>query len=102
MPSEIEDAFHNKMIEVYRHAKEECNYSASRFLQLVNEKGGLQAAKSLLSSARYPEGLTRLWEARRLDISMEALVLRDPWRSLFSAAELSIAADRLKKLGYKE
>ena len=62
---------------------------------------GLAAAKTLLAATRHPEGLTRLWEEGRLDISMEALVLRDPWCQLFLDEELSVARKRLKDLGYK-
>jgi hypothetical protein len=97
---ELESRFHQKMIEVYELAKKECNYPANRFLQMVGELGGLAAAKQLLASSRHPEGLTRLWEAGRLDISMEALVLGEPWCSLFSPVELAIARKRLASLGY--
>lgn len=62
---------------------------------------GLAAAKTLLAATRHPEGLTRLWEEGRLDISMGALVLRDPWSGLFTEEELSVARKRLKDLGYK-
>ena len=100
MSQELENAFHEKMVEVYDRAKKECQYTATRFLQMVNANGGLAAAKMLLAAMRHPEGLTRLWEEGRLDISMEALLLRDPWRQQFSEEELSVARIRLKDLGY--
>jgi hypothetical protein len=100
MATELETAFHGKMLEVYDRAKLECRYTATRFRQMVNENGGLQAAKMLLASKHHPEGLTRLWEEGRLDISMEALILRHPWSELFSEEELSVARKRLKDLGY--
>jgi len=96
----LENAFHQKMVEVYGKAKTECNYNAARFHQMVQEHGGLDTAKKLLASNHYPEGLTRLWELERLDISMEATVLGDPWCSLFTSEELAIAKKRLKDLGY--
>jgi len=98
---DLREAFHQKMLEVYERALTECKYKASRFLQLVQEHGGFAAAKMLLASKKHPEGLTRLWEEKRLDISMEALVLSEPWRQLFNAEELSIAQRRLKELGYR-
>ncbi len=100
MPQELETAFHEKMVEVYDRAKKECRYTATRFLQMVTAHGGLTAAKTLLAAKHHPEGLTRLWEEHRLDISMEALVLRDPWHQLFTEAEISVARKRLKELGY--
>ena len=100
MISNLEEAFHHEMLKVYEQAKAECKYKASRFLQTVNERGGLNAAKSLLASNHHPEGLTRLWQEGRLDISMEATVLREPWNTLFTDEELNIARKRLTDLGY--
>ena len=67
----IEMAFHERMRQIYEQAWEECNYKATRFIQMVDSEGGLAAAKKkLLASNKYPEGLTRLWEEGRLDISV--------------------------------
>lgn len=100
MTKSNEEAFHQKMVEVYEKAKTECHYNAVRFHQMVQNEGGLLAAKKLLASNHYSEGLTRLWELKRLDISMEALVLKEPWCQLFTNDELAIARKRLKDLGY--
>lgn len=100
MNKELKNAFHLEMISVYERAKKECRYSATRFLQMVTEHGGLAAAKMLLAAPRISEGLSHLWEAKRLDISMEATILREPWCQLFSPDELSVARKRLADLGY--
>ncbi len=96
----LERAFHEAMLGVYHSAFNECGYRAARFFQMVNERGGLQSAKDLLHSSGYSEGLTTLWEHKRLDISMEALVLRDPWSQLFTEEELATARRRLDELEY--
>ena len=100
MDSKLESAFHDEMLGVYERAKVECRYTATRFIQMVTDHGGLAAAKMLLASPRLSEGLTRLWQERRLDISMEATVLREPWCQLFTAEELAVARKRLNELGY--
>ena len=100
VPSDLELAFHERMQQIYEQAKNECGYTATRFLQMVNADGGLQAAQKLLSAGGYSEGLTRLWEEKRLDISMEATILQEPWRELFSDDELSVARKKLEELGY--
>lgn len=102
MSSELADRFHEEMFSIYEKAMDECNYNATRFLQMVNGQGGLDAAKSLLHADGYSEGLTALWEKGRLDISMEALILKSPWSELFTEEELDVARKRLKELGYKE
>lgn len=96
----IEGRFHHEMIRIYERAKRECGYNATRFLQVVTELGGLQAAKSLLRANTLSDGLTELWRLGRLDLSMEALILRSPWNSLFTEEELATAANRLRDLGY--
>ncbi len=38
---------------------------------------------------------------KRLDISMEATVLQDPWRELFTEEELAVARQKLAELGHQ-
>jgi hypothetical protein len=99
-PDNLEIQFHHRMIQIYEQAKSECGYSAKRFYNMVVDQGGLRAAGALLNSSSYSEGLTRLWEEKRLDISMEATVLKKPWRELFTDEELSTAREKLKALNY--
>jgi len=101
MTSDLELQFHERMRQVYDQAKVECGYTATRFMQMVNEQGGLSTAKKLINSPKYSEGLTRLWELKRLDISMEATVLQQPWRELFTKEDLKKASEKLKKLGFQ-
>lgn len=100
-PSDLDKLFHQRMLQIYEQAKSECNYTATRFRNMVIDRGGLDAAKTLLASGGYSEGLTRLWEEKRLDISMEATVLQDPWRELFTEEELSVAKQKLEELGHQ-
>jgi hypothetical protein len=37
---DMKEQFHQEMLSVYERAKSECNYSATRFLQMVVEQGG--------------------------------------------------------------
>ncbi len=67
---------------------------------MVTEQGGLQAAKTLLRTNALSDGLVELWRRGRLDLTMEALILRSPWKTLFTEEELAIAAERLRELGY--
>jgi hypothetical protein len=92
--------FHEEMLGIYEKAKKECGYNATRFLQMVQEKGGLKAAKQWLSTDTPQEGLFKLWELSRLDLSMERLVLRKQFRKLFTDQELAIARKRLHNLHY--
>lgn len=83
------------MENIYQDAKREVGYSATRFLVMVRELGGLQAAHRLLAGDRIHEGFGELILAGRPDLTVEALVLRPEYRPLFSEDELRVASERL-------
>jgi len=75
-PTPLEIDFHKDMIEIYRKAKEECGYNATRFLQMVSNEGGIKTTKKLLATAVPSDGFTELWRNHRLDLSMVSLALK--------------------------
>lgn len=95
------EEFDQRMSEIYRRAKEEAGYNASRYLQMLEEHGGEQTAHILLGSSQVSDGYTALWERGRLDLTVEALVLEKDW-GFFSKEELSTARRRLEEYGYLE
>lgn len=95
-----EAAFNDAMLEIYERAKTECKYNAARFLQMVVDRGGLQTARYLLHAPGLSDGFTALWQCNRLDLTVEAYVLKPEWRGLFTEEEIKIAAQRLSDLGY--
>lgn len=98
--AELEAAFHEAMLDIYRRAKEEAGYTATRYLHMVGEQGGLGAAQSLLASSAVSDGYTQLYLRGRLDLTVEALVIQPRWTPLFSEAELQIARQRLTDYNY--
>jgi len=99
---DLELGFYEAMIGIYEQAKLELNYRGTRFLQVVSEHGGLKAAKIFLSAKGYSEGFIKLWKKKRLDLSMEAMIVENPkWHCLFTKGELLIAEKRLISLEYK-
>ena len=97
----LSDQFHQAMLDVYKNAKQLCGYNATRFYQMVHKHGGLETARRLLSRETSSTGLNKLRECGRLDISMEAQVLKPKFTPLFSDAERDVARDRLTQHGYK-
>ena len=97
MPTTLELQFHDAMLNIYRRAQVECGYNATRFLQMISETNGLDAARQLLRGRDSSDGFTELWKCGRLDISMEALVLNSRWKPLFSDEERAIAKRRLEE-----
>lgn len=98
--TEKENRFHQEMVNIYKLNKQLLNYTPTRFLQMVNEYGGIQAAKKLLATSGGESGFLILWQKERLDLSMEALVLKPEYHELFTQTELDEARKRLTDLGY--
>ena len=96
---ELESKFHEEMLNIYKEARR-IGYDAKWFLTMVVNMGGLMAAKKLLSTDELQYGFTRLWELHRLDLSVEALVRRPEFTTLFTDKELARAEERLRAHGY--
>ena len=96
----LEYKFHEDMKNIYIVAKKELHYNASRFIQLVSSVGGRQAAKQLISKSGCTYGFEVLWENNRLDLSVEALVLKPEYHELFTDEEKETCRCRLKDFGY--
>jgi hypothetical protein len=95
-----EQEFHQGMGDIYRLAKEECSYNAARFLQMLGEYGGLGTGKRLLASDAIQYGFTELWLCHRLDLTVEAYVISDKFRVLFTREEIKRAEERLRSHNY--
>jgi hypothetical protein len=97
---QLQRAFHDAMVNVYRRARTEAGYNATLFLTMVSQHGGLKAARTLLNAARPSEGFTALWERKRLDLSVEAVILEPRFQPLFTDEERQRARDRLARYEY--
>lgn len=84
------------MLGIYKRAKTEAKYNASRYLQMLHENGALETAQVLINSSSVSEGYTALWERQRLDLTVEALIWDNPeFHELFAKDELKTIEKRL-------
>jgi hypothetical protein len=97
----VSKRFDAAMLEVYAAAMREVNYPARRFLAMVRGRGGLEAARQLLSKPGISEGFRRLAQAGKLDLTMEFLVLTPEYAELFTEEEREIARERLLRYGMR-
>ena len=102
MPTELEVAFHHAMEEIYQRAKDEAGYNARRFGEMVADHGGVETARRLIGAGQVSDGYIALWERKRLDLTMEAMLIGRPeFHPLFTEAELHICRKWLKEFGYE-
>ena len=94
MNIDLEKQFHQEMLRIYDEATR-LKYRPTRFLQMVEEHGGRDAAKRLLAGDTLSSGFVRLFELGRPDLTVKSLVLKEPWSRLFTGEELNEAERRL-------
>jgi hypothetical protein len=110
-PSPLELRFHDAMLGIFTLAGEATRkrapdgstirgYWANYFLRGVRNHGGPDYARQLLRAEGTSDGFQRLTDERRLDLTVEALVLRPEYSELFTDEERAVAASRLARGGY--
>ena len=100
MTTRLEDEFH-RALENRVYADIKSHNFPMFLLQAMRRHGGAFAAKQLLGIPADRAGLVQLCKQGRLDMSVEALMLQERWKPLFSVCELYLARQRLNDLGYE-
>lgn len=90
--------FENEMRQICEDAKEAfkkegANYNPTRFLQMLNQYGGVETAKRLIKknkdSGRISDGFIKLsYELNRQDLTMEYVILKPEYSELFTPEEI--------------
>ena len=70
----LELQFQEDMLKIFREAKK-IGYTPLLFLQMIGDYGGLGTAQRLLATQTPSEGFTKLWGLKRLDLTVEALII---------------------------
>ena len=91
---DLEKAF-DRAMRALCEASIRAGYRPGDLIDMVGARGGFSAAQALLARPHISDGFTTLWEMGLPDLTVEALVLQAPWRSLFSEGELTTARRRL-------
>jgi hypothetical protein len=89
-------AFERAMLNIFKEATK-AGYRPTEFLKMISRESPLLVAKRLIMSKTPSSGFTRLWELKRLDLTVEALALSGQWKHLFSQQERERAESRLEK-----
>lgn len=93
-----EKSFTKAMEQIYKDAVA-IGYRPTTFRRMLADHGGVETARRLIRGAAT-SGFNTLWEKGRLDLSVEALMLKPSWRALFSPEEQAMARKRLRDVGY--
>ena len=97
--SEAERQFDHAMWQTFEQSVK-AGYQPSYFLRSVKRYGGMETARRLLAKDGLSKGFDALRKVGRLDLSVEAQVLRPQFVDLFTDAERTIARARLAQYAY--
>ncbi|MFD6949557.1 hypothetical protein A6A08_07575 [Nocardiopsis sp. TSRI0078] len=87
--------------KAHERARQESGFSAPSFHTVLSELGPLGTARRLLNAPAISDGFSNLGERGRLDLTVEALVLRPEFSPLFTQEELGRARSRLEQFGHR-
>jgi hypothetical protein len=96
-PDDLAARFTDRMEAIYDRARWELNYDARHFLRLVQQRGGIEAARAILADPGVLGGLAELAAAGRPDLSVERVIIEPMFAPLFNADEVAIARRRLSQ-----
>lgn len=104
----LKKEFEKAIYGIYEEAKIKYDYNGIRFLQMIREYDGLNAAQKIIrySDVEFNEFYTKLFIKGNgsqdvFKLTVEALVLDPKWKTLFTDDERKIALVRMNKLNYK-
>lgn len=102
MNHQIENQLRQEFLRAVGICINQYGYRPTRFLQILENQGPVNTAIQLVMEPTYHEGFTKLWELNRLDLTVEAIIRRNPYNRLFVQEVLDRARNKLEELGYNE
>ncbi|MEQ3538901.1 DUF262 domain-containing protein [Pseudonocardia tropica] len=93
MPADGE--FEQAVFATMETCRTDLGYDPRYFREMVLQHGAVGAVRRLLASSTPSDGFVRLWEAGRLDLTVEALAVDPRFAALFGDRERHIAQRRL-------
>ncbi|WP_157047853.1 HNH endonuclease [Cellulosilyticum ruminicola] len=97
---QLKKAFHQEMINLCKRRNQELKYKSTRLLDFINKYGGYEAAVKYITTESNVQDFTILWENERLDLSVEALITKPQYTSLFLEDIVTYCDQKLKQYSY--
>lgn len=75
----------------------EYNYHPRYYIRMIIKHGSMETARQLIMANHYHEGFARLCELKRLNLTIESIVLEPEFEPLFSPELINEAQKRLNE-----
>ena len=95
---DLKKQFEADMFQIYKEAAK-IGYKPHLFLQMITESNNIIAtARQLIQKDTY--GFSKLYDLKRLDLSVEFYILKDKYHTLFTDEDRVKSKDRLEEYGF--
>lgn len=95
----LENSFTAALLEQLHMAAKICGVEETRLWKQAEALGGVKAVKQMLSRRQETRQFEPLKKLKRLDLSVEALVVKGKYASLFTDEEVNACLDALLEGG---
>lgn len=101
MNTYLKNKFNEDVLNSIEESKK-LGYVPTRFIQMLQKENnsGYDLALKIVNKDSI-SGLERLWEMGRLDLTMEARIIKPEYNELFSTEIIETCKKKLEKFGYK-
>lgn len=96
----LSEQFQSTLLTACQRAQDEVGCPMTRLVQTVTKRGGVETAQELLRRQRLSDGFDALAKAGRLELSLEAVVIRKEFGQLFTDDEVNECYAALVEGGY--
>lgn len=97
----MEEKFRLAWVDACRKT-EDLGIPMKRTLTAIDELGAVKAGKRAIARGRNSDGFAALAKIKRLELSLEALILHPAYGALFTDEEANFCLDSLMQAGFYE
>jgi hypothetical protein len=93
----LERKLYGRMEDVIQICQRELSWKPIAAIEMIHKHGPVDAARQMVLTPGGTAGFAQCWEAGRLELSFEAVILEEGFRSLFNKEVLAEARNRLER-----
>lgn len=95
----LEKEFTKELLDNVAEMKQ-YGYNPTIYTRMISENGAINAAKKLVVKDVQSSGFATLIMLRKLELSVEASVIKDKYKDLFTDAEIQNSIRKLKEANF--
>jgi hypothetical protein len=96
MDKELELKLRTAFLTAYKTAQKEYNFKSPIFIRMLNEHGAFETAKRLTNTLKWQKGYEKLAFLGRTDLTVEHIILGEPYSSYFTERQLLNAKEKIR------